>query len=162
MNPNEQLIEEFYAALASGHANTMASCYHEDIVFEDPVFGVLKGKAVSDMWKMLIERSKGNLKIEFSNVVADSHSGTARWIATYHFSKTNREVVNKIWASFEFKDGLIIKHTDHFNLWTWSQQAFGFQGFLLGWTDFMKGKIREQAHLSLKKYQDSNPELTAS
>ena len=63
MNSNEQCIEEFYGAFAAGNAKTMASCYHQEIVFQDPVFGILKGVAVSDMWKMLIERSKGKLKI---------------------------------------------------------------------------------------------------
>jgi ketosteroid isomerase-like protein len=156
MNPNEQLIEEFYAAFAEGHANTMASCYHEAIVFQDPVFGVLKGKEVSDMWHMLVERSKGNLKIEFSEVNAHGNSGSAHWIATYHFSKTNREVVNKIYASFEFEDGLIIRHIDHFDLYKWSQQAFGLQGLLLGWTGFMQRKIQQQARLSLEKYRNAS------
>ena len=155
MNPNEQLIEEFYAAFAAGNAKTMASCYHENVVFDDPVFGILRGHAVKDMWKMLIERSKGELKIEFSDVQASSQKGSAQWVATYHFSKTNREVINKIRASFEFEDGLIIKHTDYFNFWNWIRHAFGIQGVLLGWTGFMQRKIQLQARLSLKKYQKS-------
>jgi ketosteroid isomerase-like protein len=153
MNPNEQLIEEFYAAFAAGNAKTMASCYHEDIVFEDPVFGFLKGREVSDMWQMLIDRSKGNLKIEFSNVTANGDSGAAKWVATYLFSKTNREVVNTISADFQFKDGLIYRHTDHFDLWAWCRQALGFSGMLLGWTGFMQRKIRQQALESLQKYR---------
>jgi ketosteroid isomerase-like protein len=153
MNPNEQLIEEFYAAFAAGNAKTMASCYHEDIVFQDPVFGIMRGKEVTDMWQMLIERSKGNLKIEFSEVEANGETGSARWIATYHFSKTNRLVVNDIKASFAFRDGLIVKHTDSFDFYKWIRQAFGFKGILLGWTDFMQRKIQQQAHLSLDKYR---------
>ncbi len=153
MNPNEQLIEEFYAAFAAGNAKTMASCYHPEVAFEDPVFGVLKGQDVLDMWQMLIERSKGNLKIEFSNVSAHDELGGANWAATYHFSKTNRQVVNKISAAFEFRDGLIFRHTDHFDLWKWCQQALGLSGWLLGWTGFLQRKIRRQALQSLRKYQ---------
>jgi len=153
MNQNEQLIEEFYAAFAAGNAKTMASCYHEDVVFEDPVFGKLKGQDAIDMWHMLIERSRGNLKIEFSDVKADNQSGSAKWVATYLFSKTNREVINRISARFEFEDGLIRKHTDDFDLWKWSQQALGLSGFLLGWTGFMQRKIKQQAIASLRKYQ---------
>lgn len=156
MNPNEQLIEEFYAAFAAGNAKTMASCYHENVVFHDPVFGILRGNAVSDMWKMLIERSKGELKIEFSDVQATSQKGSAQWVATYHFSKTNREVINKIRAAFEFEDGLIIKHTDYFDFWKWIRQAFGIQGVLLGWTGLMQRKIQLQARLSLEKYRKSS------
>lgn len=153
MNPNQQIIEEFYAGFASHNAETMASCYHPEVVFHDPAFGTLHGKDASDMWHMLIERSKGNLEIEFSDVTANQTSGSARWTATYVFSKTNRKVVNQIHATFAFRDGLIIRHTDHFDIWKWSQQAFGITGLLIGWTNFMKTKIRQQALQSLRAYQ---------
>ena len=153
MNPNQQIIEEFYAGFASGHAETMVSCYHPEVVFHDPAFGTLHGKDVSDMWHMLIEKSKGHLEIEFSDVKANETSGSAQWMATYLFSKTNRKVVNKINAEFEFKDGLIIRHTDHFDIWKWSAQALGISGLLLGWTGFMQHKIRQQALQSLRAFQ---------
>lgn len=157
MNSNEQIIEEFYAAFAEGNAETMASCYHPDIVFEDPAFGRLEGKDASDMWHMLIERAKGNLEISFSDIQANEKSGSAKWIAKYHFSKTNRNVVNKINAYFEFKDGLIFKHTDNFDFYDWSKQALGTTGFLLGWTSFLRKKVQKQALESLRKYQQKNP-----
>lgn len=153
MNPNQQIIEEFYAGFAFHNAQTMCSCYHPDVVFDDPAFGTLKGNDACDMWHMLIERSKGNLEIVFCEVKADEKSGSAKWTATYIFSKTNRKVVNAIHAKFEFKDGLIIRHTDSFDLWKWSAQALGFSGLLLGWTGFMQQKIRTQALQSLRTYQ---------
>lgn len=156
MNSNEQIIEEFYAAFAEGNAETMASCYHPNIVFEDPAFGKLEGKNASDMWHMLIERAKGNLEISFSDIQANDKSGSAKWIAKYHFSKTNRNVVNKIKAYFEFKDGLIIKHTDNFDFYEWSKQALGKTGLLLGWTSFLRKKVQKQALESLRKYQQKN------
>lgn len=153
MNTHEQIIEEFYAAFASQNPETMASCYHPDIVFEDPAFGKLHGKDVADMWHMLIERAKGNLHISFSDIHANDKSGNAKWIAKYHFTKTNRNVVNKIHAYFEFKDGLIIKHNDHFDFHTWSKQALGITGILLGWSSFLRKKVQKQALESLRKYQ---------
>ena len=156
MNTNEQIIEEFYGAFATQNPETMSSCYHPDIVFEDPAFGKLHGKDVSDMWHMLIERAKGNLTVEFSEIHADAHTGTAKWTAIYHFAKTNRKVVNKINATFEFKDGLIIKHTDSFNFWNWSKQALGTTGLLLGWSSFLHKKVQHQALEALRKYQQKN------
>lgn len=153
MNPTQQLIEEFYAGFADGNAKTMVSCYHKDIQFQDPAFGKLEGQDVGDMWEMLIEKSNGNIKIEFSDVKADAFSGSARWVAVYDFSKTNRKVVNVIHASFVFKDGLIIKHTDNFDIWKWSKQALGIPGFLFGWTGFMQQKIQKNALQSLRTYQ---------
>lgn len=155
MTLNERTLVKFYTAFANADAKTMCECYSPNIQFSDPAFGLLKGNDVCQMWKMLIEKSKGNIKIEFSAIKADEYVGSAQWIATYNFSKTNRKVVNLIQAQFQFKDGLIIKHTDNFDIWKWSAQAFGTTGYLLGWTGFFQKKIQQQALLSLKKYKET-------
>ena len=152
MGSHDGVIRKFYTAFANHDANAMAQCYHPEIVFDDPVFGTLKGREASNMWKMLLEKSQGKLKITFSDMKSDETSGSAKWIATYLFTKTGRQVVNHINAEFTFKDGLIARHSDHFDLWLWSRQAFGFKGWLLGWTGFMQGKIQQQAQASLKAY----------
>ena len=152
MNTNEQLIHKFYSAFSKADANTMCECYHNDIQFQDPAFGILHGNDACRMWKMLIEKSKGNIKIEFSDIKADDYRGSAKWIATYNFSKTNRKVVNEIQAEFQFLNGLIVKHTDSFDVWKWAKQAFGFKGLLLGWTGYMQKQIQKQANISLKNY----------
>ncbi len=154
MNPNEKLIQKFYTSFANQDLDTMLNCYHEKIKFQDPAFGILKGKDARDMWKMLIQRAKGEIKIEFSDIKANENSGSANWVATYKFSQTNRKVVNVIHAEFEFQDELIIKHTDHFDIWKWSKQALGFVGFIMGWTGFMQRKIQEKALSSLRKFQE--------
>ncbi|RZJ68319.1 MAG: nuclear transport factor 2 family protein [Flavobacterium sp.] len=153
MNPHEQLIEEFYAAFAEHEAETMASCYHPEVTFSDPVFGKLHGKDAADMWRMLISRSKGNLVIEFSRISADNEKGSAKWVASYDFSKTNRKIVNHIEAKFTFKDGLIFTHDDHFDFYKWNRQAFGLTGWLLGNTSFLKDKVKRQALAALRKWQ---------
>jgi hypothetical protein len=152
MTTNEDTITKFYTAFSNGNAAQMCECYHSNIKFNDPVFGLLKGNEVCKMWKMLIEKSKGNIKIDFSKIKADDYKGSAYWVATYNFSKTNRKVVNSIYAQFQFKDGLIIKHTDDFDIWKWSKQAFGWKGILLGWTGFMQKRIQKQALTALKKF----------
>jgi ketosteroid isomerase-like protein len=152
MTANEATIIKFYTAFANADAAQMCECYHPNVQFRDPAFGLLKGKEVCQMWKMLIERNSGNLKIDFSDITATEHLGSARWIATYRFSKTNRKVVNKIASKFHFQDGLIIKHTDDFDIWKWSKQALGIKGLLLGWTGFMQKKIQNQARMALNNY----------
>ena len=149
---NSLLIQKFYTAFANSNEDEMASCYHKEVIFEDPAFGKLNQKEVISMWKMLLERSKGNLRIEFSDVVTNEISGSAIWIATYIFTQTNRKVVNIIDAKFEFKDGLILKHNDHFNFYKWTKQALGLKGYLLGWTHFMQRKVRQNAKKSLQNY----------
>ncbi len=153
MNSNEKAIHSFYTAFAKKDSAKMAEYYHEKIRFQDPVFNVLRSKDAMYMWEMLIERSKGNLKINFSNIKTIENTVHAKWIATYNFSLTNRKIKNIIHAEFEFKDGLIIRHTDNFNFWKWNQQAFGFKGYLLGWTGYMQNKIKKEARKSLQKYK---------
>ncbi|MDN3673552.1 nuclear transport factor 2 family protein [Flavobacterium branchiarum] len=153
MNANESTISKFYTAFANADAVKMSECYHPKIQFRDPAFGLLIEDQVFKMWEMLLKKSKGNIKIEFSDIKADDFVGSASWIATYNFSKTNRNVVNHVFAEFQFQDGLIIKHTDTFDVWKWSKQAFGITGYLLGWTGFFQKKIQQQALLSLQKYQ---------
>jgi hypothetical protein len=155
MTTNEKILVNFYTAFTNADAAAMCECYSPNIQFRDPVFGLLKGNDVCKMWKMLLEKSKANIKIEFSAVKADEYLGSAQWIATYNFSKTNRKVINVIQAQFQFKDGLIIKHTDDFDIWKWSKQAFGTTGYLLGWTGFFQKKIQQNALMSLKKYKES-------
>jgi len=156
LNVHEQLVEEFYAGFAAHDPETMLSCYHQDVVFTDPAFGTLKGDDVADMWRMLLDRGKGNLHIEFANIKADNNTGSAEWTATYNFSKTGRKVVNNIFSRFEFQDDLIIRHTDDFNLQEWAKQALGVKGMILGWTPFLHKKIQQQSLMMLRKYQQKH------
>ena len=55
-------------------------------------------------------------------------AGRAHWDATYTYSATGRRVDNRIDATFAFRDGLIVRHDDRFDLWRWARQALGVQG----------------------------------
>ncbi|WP_024769749.1 MULTISPECIES: nuclear transport factor 2 family protein [Aquimarina] len=150
----KKLIETFYTGLSNLDAETMISCYHDDVVFEDPGFGKLKGNRAKGMWRMLCKNAR-NFKVEFSQVEANDQKGSAHWEAWYSFSKTGRSVHNKIDAQFEFKDGKIIKHTDDFNLHRWASQAIGWKGALLGGTGFFKKKLILQTNKMLDKFMAS-------
>lgn len=149
---HQQLIEKFYTAFQKKDAETMVACYHEDVIFEDPAFGELKGEDAKDMWRMLVESSDDGIVIRHHSVEANENSGAAKWEADYPFSKTGRMVYNKISAKFKFKDGLIIDHRDDFNFWKWTRMALGPAGFFLGYTGFMKKKVRSTAKDALAKY----------
>jgi hypothetical protein len=152
-----ELVDKFYTAFSILDGDTMAQCYHPEAVFNDEAFVNLKGKEPGMMWKMLIERSKGNLNIRFSNIHLQDNKGSADWVAEYLFSTTGRTVINHIHAEFEFKDGLIYRHTDSFNLHRWATQAFGFKGWLLGGFGFFRKKLQQTARLSLEKYMQKQP-----
>lgn len=154
-NQYTQIISHFYKSFQKLNAVEMAACYHPDVVFEDPAFGVLQGERAKQMWHMLVARGKDSLQITFGNIVANENRGSAHWTATYLYGKGKRKVSNRVKACFEFKDGKIIKHTDEFDLWKWSRQALGFSGYILGWSGFMKQKIQETTNVALDKYINS-------
>lgn len=96
-----------------------------------------------------------DFKIKVSNSEFANQKWKVHWEAFYVFSKTGRKVHNIINAEFEFKDGKIIKHSDHFNLYRWSRQALGFKGLLLGWTSFFKKKLSAQTNKLLSKFEQN-------
>lgn len=150
---HKTLIEQFYSAFARADAAGMVACYAPDIVFQDPAFGRLEGAAAGDMWRMLVNPE---LQLVFDHVWAEGDKGGAHWEAHYRFSQTGRTVVNRVEASFIFREGKIIRHTDHFNFYRWSQQALGLPGWLLGWSPFLKNKVRQQALRKLQQFQLSH------
>ncbi|WP_411768731.1 nuclear transport factor 2 family protein [Winogradskyella sp. A3E31] len=146
-------ITQFYTAFSNLDAEKMNSLYHDDIVFNDPAFGTLKGDRVKYMWQMLCEAQVGKgFKIEFSDVMEDAVSGTAHWEADYIFSRTGRKVHNEIDAEFKIKDGKIIEHTDRFNLQKWASQALGVKGAIMGGTGYFKRKLQFRTKKMLEKY----------
>lgn len=151
---NEDLIIKFYQSFSEGNADGMISCYHDDVVFTDPAFGTLKGKKAKDMWQMLMSRSESAPQVVVSNIAADEKFGKATWVANYKYGPKKRPVENHVAATFEFKDGKIIKHTDEFDLWKWSQQALGISGYALGWSSFMKNQIQKKTNGLLGKFME--------
>ena len=112
----KELIERFYTAFAAGDVETMASCYHQDARFSDPVFPDLDGRdEVMKMWRTLVGRSD-DINIVLGDHAADDRRGTAHWTATYTFT-----------------------------FWKWSRQALGTPGLLLGWSPILKKKVRAQS-----------------
>jgi len=149
----EKLINQFYTAFKNLDAETMVSLYHDDIMFEDPAFGILKGEEAKAMWKMLIESQKGkNFQVSFSNIQQNGKIVTANWEAKDEFGKSKKKVHNKIQATFWIENGKISKHIDHFNLHTWAKQAMGFQGWIIGGTNLFKNKLNQQTRKMLHKY----------
>jgi ketosteroid isomerase-like protein len=153
---HKQLITNFYTAFQNKDWKTMQACYHNDVVFSDPVFQNLKGKEAFAMWHMLVEAGK-DLRLEFKDAKANEQEGSCHWEAHYSFSRTGRKVHNIIDAKFKFKDGKIIEHNDTFDLWRWTRMALGTSGILLGWTPMVQKKIRNLAQSNLQKFMSTQP-----
>ncbi|MBS1759756.1 MAG: nuclear transport factor 2 family protein [Bacteroidetes bacterium] len=156
MQTNVQIIEQFYTAFQKLNDTTMNGCYSEDIVFSDPVFGLLRGLEVKAMWKMLCKSAK-DFSLEFSNIeLLDEEYATCSWTASYTFSKTGNRVVNHVKAFMRLKDGKIIEHSDAFKLSKWSAQALGWKGALFGWMNWFRRSVQKNARKSLEKFMKDN------
>ena len=153
MNDNEELIQTFYDAFARLDYTTMQECYNDNPIFNDPVFGVLQGDEVRAMWEMLCKNAK-DFSLQYSLIEIDGEYATCNWTASYTFSKTGRRVVNKVKAHMRIQNGKITEHTDEFDIYKWSRQALGLPGVLLGWSGYLKNKIRHDARSRLKKFMD--------
>lgn len=150
---SQATIERFYAAFAQLDGQTMQACYAEDATFDDEAFSLKGRREVGGMWRMLCDATKAKGRDHWKLQVSQVTPNSAHWEAHYKFSATGRLVLNKIDATFEFNaQDLITRHRDRFDFWTWSRQALGTPGLLLGWTPFLKNKVRATAAGNLKRY----------
>ncbi len=153
---NIQLIRDFYSAFQQLDWETMATCYHADAVFSDPIFDSLDARATADMWRMLCAGAEA-FELEFDRLWADDTHGSASWQAKYLYTAgkgaSTRQVNNKVFAEFQFADGKIIRHSDHFNLWRWSAQALGAPGVFLGWSGWFRRKLQHRAARALAAFR---------
>lgn len=155
MEQNEAIVARFYTAFSQLDAAGMNACYSDDIVFSDPVFGLLQGDEARDMWEMLCGNAK-SFSLTFSNIqLLDHEYATCEWTANYVFSQTGNRVVNNVKAFMRLKDGKIIEHSDAFRLSTWLGQALGWKGKLFGWSGFMKKAVQKKARRGLERYRAS-------
>ena len=146
-------VERLYGAFAKLDGQAMQACYAPEATFDDEVFS-LKGPAqIGGMWRMLCDTTKAKGMAHWKLVVSDITAHSAHWEAHYLFSATGRRVHNKIDAAFTFDgNGLITTHRDRFDFWTWSRQALGARGLLLGWSTLLRNKVRAQAAGNLQRF----------
>jgi hypothetical protein len=150
-------IERFYTAFARLDADTMQACYAPQATFDDEAFSLRGPREIGGMWHMLCDATKAKGLADWKLVFSQVTNNSAHWDANYRFSSTGRLVLNRIDASFEFDaQGLITRHTDRFDFWTWSRQALGMPGLLLGWSPFLRNKVRATAADNLKRYLESH------
>lgn len=156
MQEPTEIITRFYEAFAKSEAAGMNACYSNDIVFFDPVFELLEGAEVRNMWDMLCRNAK-DFSLKFSNII-DQGEGyyTCDWVAHYTFSANGRKVINKVRANMKIIDGKIIEHSDAFSLHRWAAQALGFSGWLLGWNSLYQRQIKIKAKRRLLDYMEGN------
>lgn len=146
------LVTKFYESFQRRDAEAMCACYAPKVSFSDPVFVGLEDDRARGMWRMLCKQAGPDLRVEFRDVKGDATHASAHWEAWYTFSATGKKVHNVIDATFELRDGLVVRHLDHFDLPKWMGQALGVPGKLFGRTSFMQNTLRKQAQKGLDAF----------
>jgi hypothetical protein len=146
-------IERFYAAFARLDHATLQACYAPGATFKDEAFDLAGPRQIGGMWRMLCETTKAKGMAHWKLQASAITERSAHWEAHYLFSATGRLVHNKIDATFAFDaQGLITSHVDRFDFWAWSRQALGTPGLLLGWSPWLRNKVRQQAAANLSRF----------
>ena len=146
-------VERFYAAFAKLDGAAMQACYAADATFDDEAFSLKGAQQIGGMWTMLCSATKAKGMAHWKLDVSKITENSAHWEAHYLFSASGRLVHNKIDAAFTFdKTGLITTHRDRFDFWAWSRQALGMPGLLLGWSPFLRNKVRATAAVNLQRF----------
>jgi hypothetical protein len=150
---SQAAIERFYGAFARLDGATMEACYAENARFDDEAFSLQGRRQIGGMWRMLCSATQAQGLAHWNLVASDISDRSAHWEADYLFPATGRLVHNRVDAEFEFDaDGLIVRHRDRFDFWRWARQALGLPGLLLGWTPFLRAKVRSQAAARLQRF----------
>ena len=149
---NKELLDHFYLAMKRRNGEEMSACYHAEAQFEDPVFGELDSQQVRNMWKMLMSRTGNDFEVHCEIMRCDEDKAEVRMEARYNFGPAKRKVVNRINSQFLFKDDKIFRQKDHFSFWRWSSMALGGVGKALGWSAWLRGKVRRSSLRLLDRY----------
>jgi hypothetical protein len=150
---SESTIRRFYAAFERLDGAAMQACYAADARFDDEAFSLQGAPAIGGMWRMLCDTTRAKGQAQWKLSVSDITARSAHWEAHYLFVATGRLVHNRIDAQFEFDgQGLILRHTDRFDFATWSRQALGLPGWLLGHTPWLRARVRREAATRLERY----------
>ncbi len=155
---SRQTLETLYAAFARLDGAAMAACYAENATFDDEAFSLKGRREIGGMWTMLCDGTKAKARDAWRLTATVTGDRSAHWEAWYRFTATGRMVHNVIDSEFEFgADGLITRQRDRFDFWRWARQALGAPGWLLGWTPFLRHKVRATAAGNLAVFLAKQP-----
>ena len=150
MNQNEATIHRFFTAYQNKEYTTMQNCYSEDAVYNNPIYGLNDTEHVKAMWEMICKTNKEE-SLHFENIeLLDHEYATCDWSLVYYY--TNRRINNKIKSYLRLENGLIIEHTDAFDLYKWTRMAFGLTGSLIGWSNFFQKRIQKSTRKKLSEF----------
>ena len=151
MSDGAEIAKTFYEAFNRRDAKAMNALYAPEATFSDPGFPGLKGDQTRGMWDMLCKNAK-DFSVEYKVTGASDTHADVDWTARYTFSRTGRPVVNLVRTRMTIQGKKIVDQVDTFDFYGWAKQAFGFTGYVIGWTPFFQKKVQSTARESLDRH----------
>lgn len=149
---NKEIVERFYSAFSELDFPTLSSCLSENIIYHDPIFGLLEGEPVFYLWQMKCERLR-EFSFTFSNIEElDAEYTTCNWQISFFHRPTGDVVTMPGKAYMRIADGKIIEHSDGYKISEWLTVTQGWKGKLFGWTGYMKRKEENIYRKILERY----------
>ncbi|SDD35446.1 Ketosteroid isomerase-related protein [Niabella drilacis] len=154
---NIEIIESFFTAFGNRNHQAMNALYSDDIVYSDPLFGMLEGQQVMDKWEMICRDIRDFRLTVIKSEEIDHEYATCQWKATWYSSRSKKQIVFDAKSFMRFGGGKIIEHSDGFSLTKWIAQAYGLRGQFFGWLNFMKRKVQREYRGRLERFSVSKP-----
>lgn len=149
---NKEVVENFYNAFSLLDYSTLKNYLSPNVIYNDPVFGLLEGDAVFKLWKMKCERLR-EFSFEFGNIEElDNEYATCEWKISFFHRPTGDVVTMPGKAHLRILNNLIAEHSDAYKMSDWLAASKGLRGKLLGWTGFMKRKEQNIYRRLLDRY----------
>ena len=157
---NKNIVEKFYTAFSNKDYKSIFYSLSENIIYHDPIYGLLEGDVVRWLWQMRCERLH-NASFKFWDIEALDHEYmTCQWQIQYFNNASGADVVMKGKAYMRVIDGKITEQSEGYRLSDWLAISHGWMGKLFGWTGYMQRKEKKKFAEMLNRYIKSQSLFT--
>jgi len=144
---NTEKVKEFYEALSRNDYEALIRLYHPDATYTDELFS-FKGKEIHALW-YAATRPAMKLEVECLAIEEVNDRVQTKWKMGYTLDVINSRIELEEIGIFVFEGEKIMEHSDEYNFREWCTQAFGIIGTLLGWSSWLRNRVRKQARKSV-------------
>lgn len=156
MSNNKGIVEIFFKAFSEADYRQMSDCYADDIIYSDPVFGLMQGDDVRKMWQMICKGAR-NLSVQYSGIEElDEMYVTCLYKVSYYFELTQKHICYSAKAFMKIEEGKITEHSDGYRLSSFISNAYGIKGKLLSWSGYMKKSVQNRYRTLLQNFASTN------
>lgn len=152
MDVKQELVASFYGAFSRLDYEQMMDCYADDIIYNDPLVGLIERGEVKAYWKMICANAKALSLKTYDFEEIDDEYVTSRYQVEYYLEATGKKVRYAAKSFMRIAEGKIVEHSDGFRLSTFLGNTYGLAGQLLGWTGYLKKKVQHRYRLLLDQY----------